>query len=990
MFRPKKKLEGTKTRKVARMAQSDEKSCMKYYYKDPIDFEKYNLDCSPRPWPGGLKNWNDLNVYTPQQLGDYIDNYFSSQNFEGDTPFEFKENYIMEEMDSICHKNEFKLNPPQKFLGMFINENTDFNGILINHQLGAGKTCTSIVIGEAMKSVAVDMRGNIVPIPNREPFKVIIVAPKNVQEQFYEEIVGSVKNGTIQSCPAGCVVLQGDSGPIRQIYVGNQNPQTGKYNYRELEQLEKLQNLRKSIENNQHSPRSNRKQLQDIDRNILKITNTIRDRISAVYYIVSRDTFLNRVMKTEKMEKNIFYAEPTDFLLTDDIFHSKNSLIIIDEIHTLVREYNQGSSSNYRRLLHTLMYYARNKVTGEPAMKVVLLTATPVYDNPHEAAMIVNLLRPRIPFPLSRKKFNKLFLDPKSGEVKNKLLFKYMCSGYVSYFKGGNPNGFPYRRNHVLLHRMKSSQQFEYTQTFNYEKEKEEAYKKKGTNLENLADEKEDTLSTYFTLSKQKCNIVYPSDGQNNNFKNSLQDIYNFSKLLVDAQSNVEDNEQGSRNRKAQIVLDLASQWSLKFANIVTLAYKSPGPVFIYTNYVNHGILGIVSILNALGWKFITDPSQGPKYAIWSPGGLEKLGNIYGMAGKSIAPSNQNEYTINMRKIFNSPSNADGSKCKIIIGSVVEGISLRRVRQIHLCEPWWNQSKMEQIIARGIRFCSHADLPPHDRYVDVYYHSSVYSDYNPNSPSETIDQLVYRVSERKQVTNISFEKTIKESAIDCKLNKLGNIVRLERFFLPNMRNEDIYYDRVNNTHYIALGQNLQQIQLSYTSGWPATSYKVLPNTIDQNNAIITQSKTAQSDLNILLYENINCNLDNNVSNMTFKDLYSYAIAMGEEFSAWNYCYDTYRKYLLLPRITTKYKIYDGGIGGKLANCLYSSLANPKKFGLTNLDVKQIENFLIKPNYRLERKKQYKEFLLNKTNIDPGYISNLNFVQLEILAKKYNF
>ena len=40
-----------------------------------------------------------------------------------------------------------------------------------------------------------------------------------------------------------------------------------------------------------------------------------------------------------------------------------------------------------------------------------------------------------------------------------------------------------------------------------------------------------------------------------------------------------------------------------------------------------------------------------------------------------------------------------------------EGVSLSNIRQIHIMEPWYNVSRNEQIIGRGIHQCSHIKLP---------------------------------------------------------------------------------------------------------------------------------------------------------------------------------------------------------------------------------------------------------------------------------------
>ncbi len=90
-------------------------------------------------------------------------------------------------------------------------------------------------------------------------------------------------------------------------------------------------------------------------------------------------------------------------------------------------------------------------------MKIILSSATPIADRPSQLGNVINLLRPRIPFPTKQADFEKWFVH-NDLNTKNKILFKYMLSGYVSYFKGGNPKGYPYRRNHIMLHPITSIQ----------------------------------------------------------------------------------------------------------------------------------------------------------------------------------------------------------------------------------------------------------------------------------------------------------------------------------------------------------------------------------------------------------------------------------------------------------------------------------------------------------------------------------------------------
>ena len=96
-------------------------------------------------------------------------------------------------------------------------------------------------------------------------------------------------------------------------------------------------------------------------------------------------------------------------------------------------------------------------------------------------------------------------------------------------------------------------------------------------------------------------------------------------------------------------------------------------------------------------------------------------------------------------RVVASPENSDGSRIKIVIGSTVasEGLDFKNIRSIHILEPWHNINKLEQVIGRGIRNCSHKELEPKERNVTVYLHSSKIDD------NESIDMYLYRYSEYK-------------------------------------------------------------------------------------------------------------------------------------------------------------------------------------------------------------------------------------------------
>jgi len=67
--------------------------------------------------------------------------------------------------------------------------------------------------------------------------------------------------------------------------------------------------------------------------------------------------------------------------------------------------------------------------------------------------------------------------------------------------------------------------------------------------------------------------------------------------------------------------------------------------------------------------------------------------------------------------------NAGRKKVLLVSSSGTEGLDLKGTKLMQVAEPHWNNSKIEQVIGRGIRYKSHAHLPDEERRVKVqrYY-----------------------------------------------------------------------------------------------------------------------------------------------------------------------------------------------------------------------------------------------------------------------------
>ena len=127
-------------------------------------------------------------------------------------------------------------------------------------------------------------------------------------------------------------------------------------------------------------------------------------------------------------------------------------------------------------------------------------------------------------------------------------------------------------------------------------------------------------------------------------------------------------------------------------------------------------------------------------------------------------------------KAYNELDNKHGKVIKIIMISPAgaEGLTLFNTRQVHIMEPYWHEVRIEQMIGRAVRLCSHKNLPKNERHVDVFRYKSVKNDKNKKI---TADQLVESLARSKQGLLQSFEDAVKEAAIDCELFKAHNLLK---------------------------------------------------------------------------------------------------------------------------------------------------------------------------------------------------------------------
>jgi superfamily II DNA or RNA helicase len=447
--------------------------------------------------------------------------------------------------------------------------------------------------------------------------------------------------------------------------------------------------------------------ISNIERNKLKSLDIISDEYKSLIKLINQR--INKFYKIYSYNKFVN-------LINDKKIKLDNTLLIIDEVQNIVSEHG-----SYYQIILNAIKEAPNDI------RIVIMSATPIFDKPMELGLTINLLRPNEELPIGIK-FNEKYIDYKIKNnkphynIKNKDDLRLKLNGLISYYQGAPFFVFPERIQRIIKCPMSKYQY--------------ECYK--------VVQEREGEINKLDLLKLPKNFFIGSRIISNIAFPNLL-----VNKTGLDALTNNHMN------------LENLETYSCKFYKIIKKLLKSLGTSFIYSNFKEYGgLTSFVKILEYYGYSNFLDNGEGKnRYAIWS--GDESL-----------------EQKDRIRDIFNLKLNENGSKIKIILGSpaIKEGVSLLRVRNVHIIEPYWNMSRLEQVIGRAIRFCSHKDVDVNKRKVKVYIYIATIPIEIAEKEKETIsdkinrtitiDEHILNMAESKQKLNSQFEQIIKTSSID--------------------------------------------------------------------------------------------------------------------------------------------------------------------------------------------------------------------------------
>jgi len=631
---------------------------------------------------------------------------------------------ISKKSKKICMKNTtFELNPHQEFVKRFISYATPYNGLLLYHGLGSGKTCSASSMTESLRMYSRY-------IPNFK--KILIVASPNVQENFKLQLFDP--NKLIKK--NGLWDLNGCVG----------NSLLNELNMYTIHDLEK----------------------EDIVYMIKKI---IKENYSFIGY-VSFANFIKKCLDSRD-RKRLKYT-----------FESR--VVVIDEIHN-IRVSDQASDSIGKKVAEMLDSLVR-VVKG---IKLIFLTGTPMYNDPKEVIFLLNIFNLNDNRPTLKIKdvFTKSGDLTREGE---RLLIR-ASNGYISYVRGENPYAFPYMVTPQLYDDPKSTKRMSSPKyQFNGKKiespiEHLDLYGSYLSDIQEAAYEKiiDDIYDKYKDSDDfehleslgynqllrpiQSLIITYP---EGNRFLTS-EDGLNYA---MKYKSNKTEFEYKQNELNGMFKYENIGKYSSKIKAILDCILESKGIVLIYSQYIYGGILPMALALEELGFKRYGDAANSLLKDRPNPLNIYNLKNDPGYTGKnkqanySIISGDINLSTNNNAEIDAlTINNSEGERVKVVLISQAgtEGIDLKNLRQVHVIEPWYNLNRIEQIIGRARRNCSHIELPLEERNVTLFLHCSYLND----PEMESIDRMIYRFAEKKSVKIGRVSRILKSVSVDCLLNQ---------------------------------------------------------------------------------------------------------------------------------------------------------------------------------------------------------------------------
>ena len=458
-----------------------------------------------------------------------------------------------------------------------------------------------------------------------------------------------------------------------------------------------------------------------------------------------------------------------------------NTIIVLDEVHNLRPKKQKKEGIDLRLVyneIHKMCMLTRNR-------KIIAMTGTPMRDRPEEISSILNLILPIDSQFEGEEEFKNTFLKENKddstyivrksniSELKEKIkgrvsVLQSMESDVVKSFEGRT---IPEFTNNFIINASKMSK----FQTEYYMKAIEQDGGIK--NDSNAPDE--DSSSGIYNNSRQASLFVYPdgsygSEGFSkyitkvekkvSNISSKKQNIVKQFSLTREMKnyllSNIQEEEEYT-DEYNDIILENIGKYSSIYKYVIKDVLENPDKcTYIYSELVTgSGAILLSKLLELVGFTKANgnETEPGRRYAVLT------------------SETSTNTDILKIKKMMNDRNNVYGDYIQVIIGSdtTTEGFSLYNIQREHILTPFWNYTKIDQAVARGIRMGSHQFIKQEglSPEVKIFQHASIPKTNNLN---DSIHLRMYKISEIKDISIKRIQRVLKESSVDCAFNIIRN------------------------------------------------------------------------------------------------------------------------------------------------------------------------------------------------------------------------
>ena len=730
----------------------------------------------------------------------------------------------------------FKKTESQKFVKNYISHNTPYNGILLWHGVGVGKTCAAISIAENFKNYL-----------KKKKKKIVILTPGfTLETNWRDEIFNLDKE-------------------LYDKHIGIKQCTGNKY-------LNELNNFFKSKTKNEKK----KKQITKIIEKYYEFYG-YQKLVSDIEKVFGE---YDKIYKTYSESCISINAEYNKIKYIKERF--SDTVIILDEVH--VTRTNDGGKEEKKvpPYLELIARYAENT-------KFILLSATPMYNISKEVIWLINLLllndkkSPIEEFEIFDKD-NDIKIYSNDSIKKNDLLNENIdinkiiegstalriiidkSRGYISYLRGEHPFKFPSKifpesrtytpdplydyKNQKLINKIPNKKLILYKNEMSIWQFYHlfEQFAEIPEDESDLIREENKKKKAFGNNANMASNIVFPDLSNEHKFftkgepcgligDDGIKNIFEYdqiSKQYTYKQNYINTNNEGIFHRNR------IEKYSAKFKNIIDNIvgnkdrhiFPSQGIVFIFSQYIAHGIEPISIMLEENGFKrYIYNNfnkiyqeknilkkkieekdlfcSKNKVYKqIHTTNEFKQARYIY-LDGKSTEIEREK-----LVKIARDKKNINGEEVLVILGSKVleHGISFFNVRETHILEPWHHLNMIEQAVGRTIRNFSHINFERKFQNTTLFLHCSAlpnidelkkfrdetrkrevaslsdmhiaklfFKKTDDELNIETWDERIYRRAYQKKKHMSIIERVLKINSIDCQLNKYGNVYSQDTF-----------------------------------------------------------------------------------------------------------------------------------------------------------------------------------------------------------------